>query len=43
MKKQQTNENKKQAKENKDLPGYPLYPEDEDVYSKFKEEENIDP
>ena len=30
-------------KENIDLPGYPLYPDDEDIYSKCKEEENIDP
>ncbi len=26
-----------------DLPGYPLYPASEDIYSKDKEEENIDP
>jgi len=26
-----------------DLPGYPLYPADEDIFSKFKEEGNINP
>ena len=26
-----------------DLPGYPLYPDGEDIYSKYKEEESIDP
>ena len=26
-----------------ELPGYPLYPASEDIYSKYKEEEDIDP
>ncbi len=26
-----------------DLPGYPEYPADEDIYDKFKEEKNINP
>ncbi len=26
-----------------DFPGYPVYPPSEDIYSKSKEEENIDP
>lgn len=25
------------------LPGYPIYPQNEDIYSKFKEEKDIDP
>ena len=25
------------------LPGYPVYPEGEDIYHKFREEKNIDP
>ena len=25
------------------FPGYPQYPENEDIYSRFEEEENIDP
>ena len=29
--------------ENKDLPGYPLYPATEDIYGNSKEEKNIDP
>jgi hypothetical protein len=29
--------------EKKDLPGYPLYPEGEDLYSKYHKEKNIDP
>jgi hypothetical protein len=28
---------------NKDFPGYPVYPADEDIFSKSKEEESIDP
>ena len=32
------------GKENKaEFSGYPLYPAKEDIYSKFKEEEDIDP
>ncbi len=31
----------KQAK--KEQPGYPLYPANEDIFSKYKEEKNIDP
>ena|ERR1700744_2781733 len=41
MKKQK---NKSSEKEHDDLlPGYPIYPANEDVYSKLKEEEDIDP
>ena len=32
-----------EEKENIDLPGYPVYPADEDIYNKFKEEGSIDP
>jgi len=36
--------NKQVDKENKNsLPGYPLYPDNEDIYQRDKEEENIDP
>lgn len=34
-------ENKKERKT--DFPGYPEYPDSEDIYSKLKEEKNIDP
>jgi hypothetical protein len=27
----------------KDLPGYPIYPENEDIYKQFQEEEDINP
>jgi hypothetical protein len=30
-----------EKKEKTDLPGYPLYPSGEDIFSKSKEEENI--
>lgn len=38
-------ENKKvtENNESKDLPGYPSYPKDEDIYKQFKEEEEINP
>jgi hypothetical protein len=38
-------EKKKSAdnQEEKDLPGYPSYPKDEDIYKQFKEEDEIDP
>ena len=38
-------ENKKtpESSESKDLPGYPSYPKDEDIYKQFKEEDEIDP
>lgn len=26
-----------------DLPGYPLYPANEDIFSKYREEKNINP
>ena len=29
--------------ENEELPGYPSYPKDEDIYKQFKEEDEIDP
>ena len=31
------------SKEKNNLPGYPLYPSNEDIYSKSHEEKNIDP
>ena len=31
------------SKEKKNLSGYPLYPTKEDIYSKWKEEKNINP
>lgn len=39
----QSDENKKEQQEDKDLPGYPLYPESEDIFNKGKKEEEIDP
>ncbi len=33
----------KDNKKEKDLPGYPIYPEKEDIYKKFEEEEDINP
>jgi len=33
----------KDNKEKTDLPGYPVYPADQDIFSKFKEETNINP
>jgi hypothetical protein len=30
-------------KEEDNLPGYPVYPEDEDIYSNYEEEKDIDP
>ena len=35
--------NPKNEGEDKDLPGYPLYPESEDIFSKGKKEDTIDP
>ena len=32
-----------QSAENKDLPGYPAYPPNEDIYRQFKKEEEVDP
>jgi hypothetical protein len=29
--------------ENTSLPGYPLYPDSEDIFDKYQEEKNIDP
>ena len=47
MKQKDNNANlsNKQAKngEEKNLSGYPLYPTDEDIYSKWKEEKNVNP
>ena len=34
---------KKDIKEKTDLPGYPTYPPSDDIYNRFKEEEDIDP
>ena len=33
----------KDSSEEKDLPGYPPYPKDEDIYKKFKEEDELNP
>jgi len=30
-------------KKEDNLPGYPVYPEDEDIYNKYEEEKDIDP
>ncbi|MBL7931488.1 MAG: hypothetical protein JNL60_06285 [Bacteroidia bacterium] len=30
-------------KQNDDLPGYPIYPSDEDIYSRAKKESELDP
>jgi hypothetical protein len=32
-----------QSKENKTAPGYPVYPPDDDIYTKYKEEKELDP
>ena len=44
-KKVQTNPTAQQAdkEEKMNTPGYPLYPADEDIFNKFKEEGDIDP
>jgi hypothetical protein len=34
---------KADRKENNDFPGYPVYPESEDIYRQFKKEGDIDP
>ncbi len=41
----QDKNNSTKGKNNKNevFPGYPIYPENEDIYSKFKEEENLNP
>lgn len=36
-------EQKGNEEENKDLPGYPLYPDSEDIFNKGKKEASIDP
>ena len=33
----------KETNEENEFPGYPRYPASEDIYSKFKEEQDIDP
>lgn len=33
----------KDNKKEKDLPGYPIYPENEDIYNKFQQEKDINP
>jgi len=33
----------KDQSENNDFPGYPMYPTTEDIYSKLKEETDLDP
>jgi hypothetical protein len=47
MKKQENHINpsvqQKDKKEKIDLPGYPLYPANEDIYGQYKEEKSIDP
>src|SRR6185369_16254703 len=40
--KPQSNDNKRSEKD-MDYPGYPVYPENEDIYNKFREESDIDP
>ena len=35
--------NKTQGKPNTDLPGYPSYPESDDIFNKFQEEKDINP
>ena len=44
-KKVQTNPTSEQAdkEEKMNTPGYPIYPADEDIFNKFKEEGDIDP
>ncbi|HTB32256.1 MAG TPA: hypothetical protein VK808_09540 [Bacteroidia bacterium] len=42
--KKKTDNNKQIEEEGKnDFPGYPIYPAGQDVYSKFKEEKELDP
>lgn len=36
-------ENTTDEKQKSNLPGYPLYPDSEDIYKNFKEEEDINP
>ena len=36
-------ESQADKKQKNDLPGYPLYPDSEDIYENFKEEEAINP
>ena len=36
-------DNQKDNKEENILPGYPVYPDSEDIYKKFQEEEEINP
>jgi hypothetical protein len=36
-------ENRKGENEEDSLPGYPEYPESDDIYAQFREEEEIDP
>jgi hypothetical protein len=47
MKKQENHINpsvqQKDKKEKIDLPGYPLYPANEDIYGQYKEEKSLDP
>jgi hypothetical protein len=35
--------NQTENKEENSLPGYPVYPDNEDIYKKFQEEEEINP
>lgn len=39
----QPKENDPNKKEDKDLPGYPLYPEKEDIFNQGKKESDLDP
>lgn len=44
MKKQNpSSPGKKKNESDEDLPGYPHYPKDDDVYSRLKEEQDVDP
>ncbi len=42
-KKQMPPVNQSDSNKNKNTEGYPLYPPKDDIYNRFKEEQNIDP
>ncbi len=43
IKKSNPIESQEDKRQNDDLPGYPLYPDNEDIYNNLKEEESINP
>jgi hypothetical protein len=43
MKRGKVNKNREEEEDKNNLPGYPVYPSDEDIYSKGKEERELDP